>query len=311
MTRKLTTIARCLVLIAAISIPGIAAGKEAEKEATGTLDTATIAREIGKAGESQGNVYKIALPRTDLKVTVEGVVVKPGLALGSWIAFKSVGQGAVAHGDLVLGEDEVAPVVREFEEHGVRITALHNHLIHELPRMMFLHFWGQGEAGALAQHLKQALGKTKTPIGEAKKGETRAEELGFDPEQIQTMLGHKGTVKNGVLHIAVPRPETVVESGVDLPPSMGTATAINVQGAGAGKVAATGDFVMSEDQVNSVARALAVHGIQVTALHNHLVHSSPSLFFMHFWANDSAEQVSKGLRAGLEAMKTKGEKEPS
>lgn len=306
-----TTIARFLVLTVAVTLPGLATGKEPEKEANGALDTATIAREMGKAGETQGDVYKISLPRTDLQVTVEGVLLKPGLALGSWIAFKPVGQGAVAHGDLVLGEDEVAPVVRELEEHGVRVTALHNHLMHELPRVMFLHFWGQGEAGTLAQQLKQALSNTKTPIGEAKKGETRAEEVGFDAEQIQSMLGHKGTVKNGVLHVFVPRPETVTERGVELPPSMGTATAINVQGAGAGKVAATGDFVMSEDEVNHVARALAAHGIQVTALHNHLVHSSPNLFFMHFWANDSAEKVSKGLRAGLDAMKKKGEKETS
>jgi hypothetical protein len=304
-----TTIARFLVLT--LAIPVLAIGKEPAQEAKGMLDTATIAREIGKAGETQGDVYKISLARTDLQVSIEGVLLKPGLALGSWIAFKSVGQGAVAHGDLVLGEDEVAPVVRELEERGVRITALHNHLIHELPRVMFLHFWGQGEAGTLAQHLKQALSKTKTPFGEAKKGETRPEEVGFDPEQIQAMLGHKGTVKNGVLHVAVPRPETIMESFVEQPPSMGTATAINVQGAGAGKVAATGDFVMSEDEVNPVARALAAHGIQVTALHNHLVHSSPTLFFMHFWANDSAEKVSKGLRAGLDAMKKKGEKETS
>lgn len=308
---RLTTIARCLVLTVAVIIPSLVTGKEPEKEAKGTLDTATIAREIGKAGETQGDVYKISLARTDLQVTVEGVLLKPGLALGSWIAFKTVGQGAVAHGDLVLGEDEVAAVVRELEEHGVRITALHNHLIHELPRVMFLHFWGQGEAGKLAQHLKQALSKTKTPIGEAKKGEPPAEEIGFDPEEIQATLGHKGTVKNGVLHVSVPRPETVTESGVELPPSMGTATAINVQGAGAGKVAATGDFVMSEDEVNHVARALAAHGIQVTALHNHLVHSTPNLFFMHFWANDSADMVSKGLRAGLDAMKKKSEKETS
>ncbi len=306
-----TTIARFLVLTVAVTIPGLAIGKEPEKEAKGMLDTATIAREIGKAGETQGDVYKISLPRTDLQVTVEGVLLKPGLALGSWIAFKSVGQSAVAHGDLVLGEDEVVPVVRELEEHGVRITALHNHLMHELPRVMYLHFWGQGEAAKLAQQLKQALNKTKTPIGEAKKGETPTEEVGFDPEQIQATLGLKGTVKNGVLHVSVPRPETVTESGVELPPSMGTATAINVQGAGKGKVAATGDFVMSEDEVNDVARALAAHGIQVTALHNHLVHSSPALFFMHFWVNESVEKVSKGLRAGLDAMKKKGEKETS
>jgi hypothetical protein len=303
-----TTIARFLILTVAVTIPCFAAGKEPEKEGKGTLDIPTIDRVIGKAGETKGDVYKVSLPRTDLQVTIEGVRLKPGLALGSWIAFKSMGQGAVAHGDLVLGEDEVAPVVRELQEHGVQITALHNHLIHELPRVMFLHFWGQGEVGQLTQHLRQALSKTKTPLGEAKKEATPAEQVGFDPEQIQATLGYKGTVKNGVLHVSVPRPETVTESGVELPPSMGTATAINVQGAGAGKIAATGDFVMTEDEANDVARALAAHGIQVTALHNHLVHSSPTLFFMHFWANDSAERVSKGLRAGLDAMKKTGEK---
>jgi hypothetical protein len=306
-----TTIARLLVLTVAVTLPGLATGKESEKEVNGPLDTATIAREIGKSGETQGDVYKISLPRTDLRVTVEGVLLKPGLALGSWIAFKAVGQGAVAHGDLVLGEDEVAPVVRALEEHGLRITALHNHLIHEVPRVMFLHFWGQGEARKLAQQLKQALSKTKTPIDEAKKGEMPAEEPGFDSEQIQATLGHKGTVKNGVLHVSVPRLEAVLKSGVELPPSMGMATAINIQGTGAGKIAATGDFVMTQDEVNPVAKALSENGIMVTALHNHLVHGTPDLYFMHFWANDSTEKVAKGLRTGLDAMNRKGEKETS
>lgn len=301
-----TTIVRFLVLTVAVTVPGLATGKEPEKEATGALDTTAISRELGKAGESQGTVYKISLPRTDLQVTVEGLTLKPGLALGTWIAFTPVGQRAATYGDFVLLEDEVAPVVRELEERGIRITALHNHLIHEAPRVMFLHFWGQGEAGLLAQQLKKALSNTKTPFGEAKKEEIRAEEVDFNAEQIQTTLGHKGKVKNGVLHVLVPRPETIAESGIELPPSMGMATSINVQGAGAGKVAATGDFVMIEEEVNTVARALATHGIQVTALHNHLVHNSPNLFFMHFWANDSQENVSKGLRAGLDAMKKKG-----
>jgi hypothetical protein len=305
------TVARFLVFTVVITIPGLAIGKEPEKETKGTLDSTTIASVIGKAGETQGDVYKISLPRTDLQVSVEGVRLKPGLALGSWIAFKSVRQGVVAHGDLVLGEDEVAPVVRELEEQGVQITALHNHLVHEDPHVMYLHFWGQGEAGTLAQHVKHALNKTKTPIGEAKKGETPAEAVDFNAEQIQIMLGQTGQVKNGVLHVSVPRTEPITESGVELPPTMGMATAINIQGAGTGKVAATGDFVMRENEVNDVARALTAHHIQVTALHNHLAHSAPVLYFMHFWANDSAENVSKGLRAGLDAMNKKGEKESS
>jgi hypothetical protein len=148
-------------------------------------------------------------------------------------------------------------------------------------------------------------------MGEAMKGETPPEAVAFDVQQIQATLGKTGQVKNGVLHVSVPRTEPITESGVELPPNMGMATAINIQGAGTGKVAATGDFVMREHEVNDVARALTAYHIQVTALHNHLAHSSPALYFMHFWANDSAENVSKGLRAGLDAMNKNGKKESS
>lgn len=268
-----------------------------------SLDTTAIEHEIGKAGETKGEVYKVSLPRTDLSVTVENIKVKPGLALGSWIAFKSAERGAVAHGDLVLTEDEVHPVVQELEEHSIRITGLHNHLIHESPRIMYLHFWGQGDAAKLAHSLKEALSKTKTPMTEPHKGEESSEDAGFDAEQIQVTLRLKGNLKGGVLKVSVPREEKIMRSGIELPPSMGMATAINFQAAGDGKVAATGDFVMTGEEVNRVARALAEHGITVTALHNHLLHGSPDLFFMHFWAHDTPEKVTQGLKAGLEAMK--------
>jgi hypothetical protein len=188
---------------------------------------------------------------------------------------------------------------------------LHNHLIGETPRVMFLHIAGKGDAARLASHIKDALALTKTPLGESarKPGEvstkTGAEEAGFNAEQIQQVLGHKGTVKGGVLQVSVPRSEPIKMEGVTLPPSMGMATALNFQQAGEGKVAATGDFVMIRDEVNAVTKALAEHGIMVTALHNHLVHGSPDLYFMHFWANDTVEKVAKGLRAGLDAMNVK------
>lgn len=296
------TILGLFMLPFALTQPVFAAGKEAAKATHRTLDTIAIDREIGKAGEAKADVYKLSLPRTDLTVTVDGVSVKPGFALGSWIAFKATARGAVAHGDLVLTEQEVAPVVQILGAQGIRLTALHNHLIGESPRVMFLHFWGEGDAAELAQHLKHALSKTKTPISDAKKPEIPGEHAGFDAEQIQNALGHTGTLKQGVLHLSVPRSDTVTESGVELPPSMGTATAINVQATGTDKIAATGDFVMTEEQVNRVARVLTEHGVQIMALHNHLLHGSPTLFFMHFWANDTAERVTKGLKAGLDAM---------
>jgi superfamily II DNA helicase RecQ len=277
----------------------------AAHSAGSALDTMAIEKAIGKAGELKDDVYKVSLPRTDLSVSVKDVRVKPGLALGSWIAFKETGRQAVVDGDLVLTEDEVGPVFEKLRKEGVEVTALHNHLIGESPRVMFLHIAGKGDAARLAKAIKNALSLTKTPIEAA--GKTAPEEAGFNTEQIQEALGYKGHVKGGVLQISIPRPEHINMEGVTLPASMGMATAFNFQQAGEGKVAATGDFVMTRDEVDRVTKALAENGIAVTALHNHLVHGTPDLYFMHFWANDSAEKVAKGLKAGLDAMKKKKE----
>ena len=276
----------------------------AAHSAGSALDTMAIEKAIGKAGELKDDVYKVSLPRKDLAVSVNGVKVKPGFALGSWVAFKGTGKEAVMDGDLVLTEDEVRPVFEKLRKEGVEVSALHNHLIGETPRVMFMHVAGKGDAAGLANAIKNALSLTKTPI-EAD-GKTAPEEAGFKTEQIQETLGHKGQVKGGVLQVSIPRSEHIKMEGVTLPPSMGMATALNFQAAGDGKVAATGDFVLTRDEVDRVTKALAENGIMVTALHNHLVHGSPDLYFMHFWANDNADKVAKGLKAGLDAMKKKG-----
>jgi superfamily II DNA helicase RecQ len=282
----------------------------AAHSAGSALDTMVIEKAIGKAGELKDNVYKVSLPRKDLAVSVNGVKVKPGLALGSWVAFKDTGGQAVVDGDLVLTEDEVTPVFQKLRKEGIEVSALHNHLIGESPRVMFLHIAAKGDPAKLAAGIKAALSLTKTPIDESsgKPGEASAkigseEEAGFNVEQIQETLGHKGHIKGGVLQVSIPRSEHIKMEGVTLPPSMGMATALNFQATDDGKVAATGDFVLTRDEVDRVTKALAENGIAVTALHNHLVHGIPDLYFMHFWANDSAEKVAKGLRAGLDAMK--------
>ena len=295
---------RGLSVLLLVFFSGHSQAEESKKASKVLLDTTAIDREIGKAGESKGDVYKISFPRTDLSVTVEGVKVKPGLALGSWMAFRPTGETTIVDGDLVLTEDEMYPVLRDLQQHGLTVTAIHNHLLQESPRIMYLHFWGEGNAAKLAGSLKQALSKSKTPLV-APNDETTKVEDGFDTNQIQHTLDQNGTFKRGVLHVSVPRPEKITVHGVELPPSMGMATAMNFQAAGDGKVAATGDFVMIDEEVNSVAQALTEHGIRVTALHNHLLHDSPDLFFMHFWAHDSSEKVAQGLRAGLDAMKKK------
>jgi hypothetical protein len=166
---------------------------------------------------------------------------------------------------------------------------------------MYLHFWGQGAAPALAQSLKDALGRTKTPLTTAAAAPVAADDL--PAAQIQQALGLTGAVSNGVLSVSQPRPETIQMMGVTLPPSMGMATAINFQSAGSGRIAATGDFVMLADEVNKVARVLRQNDINITALHNHMLHGSPELYFMHFWAEGDATKIATGLKAALAQLK--------
>jgi hypothetical protein len=270
------------------------------------LDTAAIDKAIGKSGTAMpGDVYRVAFPRTDLNVTVGAVKVKAGFALGGWAAFKSLGvNGTAAHGDLVLTDAEINPVLSSLQQHNFEITALHNHLINESPSVMYLHFWGKGDAATLAAGLKDALSKSKTPMGPSPAPlTTGGVGDGLPADQIQQAIGLKGTVTNGVLALSQPRPETIQMMGVTLPPSMGMATAINFQSAGGGKVVATGDFVMLADEVNKVARALRQHDIAVTALHNHMLHGTPELYFMHFWGEGDPTTVASGLKAALSELK--------
>jgi hypothetical protein len=280
----------------------------AQQKPPAGLDVAAIDRALGRSGQAlAGDVYRVAFPRTDLSVTVGGVKVKPGLALGSWAAFKSAGNDAVVHGDLVLTDAEINPVISALQQHDFEITAVHNHLLNETPSVMYVHYWGRGNAATLAASVKDALSRSKTPIAApaaapaAPASTPAAEDL--PAGQIQQTIGLKGAVNNGVLGLSQPRPEPIQMMGVSLPPSMGMATAINFQSAGAGKVAATGDFVMVADEVNRVARALRQHDIEITALHNHMLHGSPELYFMHFWAVGDPVQIATGLKAALGELK--------
>ena len=292
----------CLYIFLAAAAGGTQAPAPQQKPPAG-LDIVAIERAIGRSGTIQGDVYRIGFPRTDLNVTVGSVKVKPGLALGSWAAFKSTGASAVVHGDLVLLDAELNPVMLALQQHDFQITGIHNHLVGETPSIVYLHYWGQGDAVALAQHLKDALSRSKTPIAAPAAPAAAAPADDLPADEIQQAIGLKGSVNNGVLAVSQPRPETIQMMGVTLPPSMGMATAINFQSAGGGKVAATGDFVLIAEEVNKVARALRQHDIAVTALHNHLLHGSPDLYFMHFWGEGDAKKVAAGLKAALAEVK--------
>lgn len=276
----------------------------AQQAPPGALNTTAIDQALGLTGQMQGDVYRVGMPRTDLHVTVHGMAIRPGLALGSWAAFRRSGNQAVVHGDLVLTEPEINPVISSLQEAGLSITALHNHLMEETPRLMYLHYWGQGPEATLAKALRTALATTKTPLTPAPAPAAGAAPVdpGFDAAAIQKALGKTGTVRGGVLAISVPRPEKIMMMGIELPPAMGMATALNFQSAGNGKVAATGDFVMIDDEVNPIAKALRAHGIAITSLHSHMLHGSPPLLFMHFWAEDSAANVAAGLKAAIDLL---------
>jgi Domain of Unknown Function (DUF1259) len=264
-------------------------------------DWKQVEEALGRPGQTQpGDVIKFSMPRKDLHVALKGVDIKPALALGSWVAFKRDGGAAMVMGDLVLTEDEVEAVMRKLQEGGIEETALHNHLMWESPRVMYMHIAGHGDAGQMAKAIHQALMLSKTPGPDASPAAQATTDLGFDQKQVELILGQTGKVNGGVLQIAVPRSETITDSKMTIPPSMGVATALNFQTTGNGKAAITGDFVLLGSEVNPVLRALRENGIEVTALHSHMLIEEPRLFFMHFWANDDALKLAKGLRAALD-----------
>jgi len=259
---------------------------------------------LGRTGKVQPDgPLKFAMPRKDLKVTVAGTAIKPGLALGSWCAFSSSGDSAMVMGDLVLVEDEVAPVMAKLQESGIEITALHNHVLHETPRVIYMHIGGHGNAAKLSQAIHDALAATGTPPESP--ATAAAAKIDLDTDKIDAALGRKGKDNGGIYQFSVPRAEAIRAHGIDVPASMGISTAINFQPTGNGHAAITGDFVLLGTEVNPVISALRDNGIQVTALHSHMLSEEPRLFFMHFWANDDAVKLATGVKAALDKTNSK------
>jgi hypothetical protein len=255
---------------------------------------------MGKAGALQpGDVFRISLPRSDLQVTLRGVTLKAGFALGSHVEFMAMGNGAMAMGDLVLTEDEVSPVMLKLQQGGIEITALHNHLLGESPHVMYMHIQGRGDPAKLAEAIHAALALSKTPFS-APPGGTPNESVDLDTKQLDQLIGRGGKANGGIYQYSIPRAEKITSEGMELPPAMGVATAINFQPTGGGQAASTGDFVLLASEVNPVARALRDNGIEVTALHSHSLTDEPRLFYMHFWAADDALKLARGLRAALD-----------
>jgi hypothetical protein len=273
------------------------------------IDWQKVDEAIGrKPAVVSGDVHRYGFPRTDLNVRLDDVGIKAVLALGGWVAFKGMSGGAMSGqamvmGDLVLLETEIKPVMTKFVEGGLDITAVHNHLLRANPATFYMHVGGHGDPVKMATAIRAALAESKTPLTPPSPP-AAPPAIDLDTAQLDQIIGVKGQANGGVYQFGVPRRDAVTENGMTLAPAgpLGLATGIGFQPTGNGKAAITGDFVMTADEVNPVIKALRANGIEVTALHSHMLDEQPRLYFMHFWANDDAIKLAKGLRAALDKM---------
>jgi hypothetical protein len=284
-----------VLAICVLAILGTRAGAQ-------EIDWKKVDEAVGRnAAVVAGEIHRYAFPRTDLNVTLDGVTIRPALALGGWTAFKPMHGGAMIMGDLVLLETEINPVMLKLIQNGAEITAIHNHLLRGSPATFYMHVGGHGDPVKLATAIRMALAESKTPLTPPSPPATQPS-IDLDTAQLDQIIGVKGQANSGVYQFGVPRRDPISESGVQLSPvgPLGMATAIGFQPTGGGKAAITGDFVLAGEEVNPVIQALRSNGIEVTALHSHMLNEQPRLFFMHFWANDDALKLARGLRSALD-----------
>ncbi|WP_338247983.1 DUF1259 domain-containing protein [Dictyobacter halimunensis] len=298
-----------LVLLLLSACGGAAITSQASvRGRTGTpspsIDWKQVDQAMGKAGVMQpGGVHKYSFPRTDLSVRIGNASLKAGLALGTHVEFLPMGSSTMVMGDLVLTEDEVNGVISRLQQEGIQQTALHNHLLGETPRILYLHIEGQGDPAQVARGIHAALAQTKTPLT-TPVSPSQPQPLDLDTRQLDTILKYHGKANAGIYQYTIPRAEKISVDGMDIPPAMGTATAINFQPTGVGNAAITGDFVLLAQEVNPVIKALREHGIEVTAVHSHMLTENPRLFYLHFWASDAATRLAQGLRAALDQTRS-------
>jgi hypothetical protein len=290
MRNVLPTLALCLGFV--LSSQALAADIDWSK-----VDTA-----LGKTANVQGEVHRYGIPRSDLQVTLDAVTIKPALALGGWVAFEPAKDGSMLMGDIVLTENEITPVMTKLLQSGIEITALHNHLMRATPATFYMHIRGHGDPVKLATTVRAALAESKTPFAPPAATSGQTEKLDLDTDKLDQVLGAKGKVNGGVYQFSIPRREAVAENGMPVPPAMGTGIAINLQPTGSGKAAIAGDFVVTAEELNPMISALRENGIEVVAIHSHMLEEQPRLFFVHFWANDDALKLAKGLRSALDKM---------
>jgi hypothetical protein len=264
------------------------------------IDWAKIDATFGRTAAVAGEIHRYGFPRSDLQVMLDGVTIRPTLALGGWVAFQPMRGAAMVMGDIVLLQTEVSPVMAKLLEGGIEVTALHNHLLRAEPLTFYMHLGGHGDPIKMAEAIRNALALSKTPLTPAA-GAAPPPAIDLDTAQLDQIMGAKGAANGGVYQFNVPRRDPITDEGMMVGmPAMGGATGINFQPTGGGKAAITGDFVLIGSEVTDVVRTLRSNGIEVTAIHSHMLTEQPRITFLHFWANDDALKLAKGLRAALD-----------
>jgi hypothetical protein len=286
---------RIINVIAILAMSAFASAAQAQE-----IDWKKVDEALGKTAAVSGEVHRYGLPRTDLNVTLDGVAIKPAFALGGWAAFAPMHGETMVMGDIVLLETEINPVMAKLLESGLDITAVHNHLLRASPATFYMHIGGHGDPVKLAAAIRAALALSKTPFDPPPANPAPAPAIDLDTAQLDGIIGVKGQANGGVYQFAVPRREPATEGAMTVTTPLGGANAINFQPTGGGKAAITGDFLVTGPEVNPLIRTLRQNGIEVTAIHSHMLTEQPRMIFIHFWANDDAVKLAKGLRAALE-----------
>jgi hypothetical protein len=281
-----------LMLVATMAFPAI--GRTAD------IDWKKVDAALGKTATVSGEVHRYGIPRSDLHVTLDGVAIKPALALGGWVAFAPMHGEAMVMGDLVLLESEIRPVMTKLLNGGLDITAVHNHILRASPATFYMHIGGHGDPEKMAAVIRSALSASSTPFDPAATTAGPAPAVDLDTAKLDEIMGVKGTATGGVYQFGVPRRDPAMESGMQVNGPLGGANAINFQPTGNGKAAITGDFLVTGNEVNPLIRALRAGDIEVTAIHNHMLDEQPRMFFIHFWANDDAMKLAHNVRTALE-----------
>jgi hypothetical protein len=265
------------------------------------LDTAAIERITGVKGKSNKGEYKITIPQNDLNVEVDGFRIIPPMGLGTWIAFTPAKSGAMIMGDIILTETDLKPVQQEVIRQGLTITAIHNHFVRNHPNILYMHIGGSGKTEEMAQKAKAVLDKVAESRGHNPAAASVADvPYSIDSKKLDEILGYKGEMSKGVYKYTIGRPDVVLkEHGVTISTFFGFNTWAAFQGT-PDHAAVAGDFTMLEDEVAPVIKALVENGIEVVAVHNHMVHEEPKIFFLHYWGVGNAEQLAKGLKAALD-----------